>query len=143
MSRVSIVLDLAAHEYRALAAIAGSRGVQSHVLIEQLVRHALNTSRPAPVPAPKSEAQSQPKPKYVPRPMPKRSKAMIRTDRDEQFVAVSKLHGQGLSDGQIAAQLGINAAMARQRRLQLKLPAQGKPGRRPRTTNAAPAAEKS
>ncbi|TFD16205.1 hypothetical protein E3T26_04805 [Cryobacterium sp. TMT1-21] len=142
---MSIVLSLSAHEYRALAAIAGNRGVQSHVLVEQLVRHALGTpTMPKPAPVPKPVAQPVPRPKYVKSRVPKRSRAVIRSERDEQFVAVAKLHSRGLNDQEVAAGLGITAATARRRRMQLQLPAQGKPGRPTRTpTSAASAAEKS
>lgn len=140
MSRVSLVIDMPAPEYRALVAAASTRGVQAHVLVEQLVQHALRTSRPAPSPLP----EPAPKPKYVPRPMPLRSRAMVQSDRDAQWVAVERLHGQGLNDSQIAAAVGIAAATVRRRRLQLKLPAVAGPGRPKRTsTNAAPAAEES
>ncbi|MGY4859527.1 hypothetical protein [Cryobacterium sp. AP23] len=143
MSRVSIVLDLAAHEYRALAAIADNRGIQSHVLVEQLVRHALATPpkpRMQPAPIPEPVTSPKPKPKYVPKPMPKRSRAMIRRDRDEQFVSVAKLHGQGLTDGRIAAQLGVSAGTVFQRRNQLHLPPVTKRGR-PRNAITKPESE--
>jgi DNA-binding NarL/FixJ family response regulator len=144
VSRVSLVLDLSASEYRALVAVANTRGIQAHVLVEQLVRHALTTYRPTPAPAPTPPPEPTPKPKYVPKPMPKRSIAMIRSDRDEQFVAVTKLHGQGLNDVEIAARLGVSTGTVIRRRNQLHLPPQSKGGRPTRsTTNAAPAAEKS
>ena len=132
MSRVSLGLDLSAAEYRALVAIATPRGVQTHVLVEQLVRHALKTSRP--VVAPALTPAPTPKPKYVPKPMPKRSIAMVRSDRDEQFVAVTKLHGQGLNDVEIAAQLGVSAGTVIRRRNQLHLPPQPNRGRPRKTT---------
>lgn len=134
MSRVSIVLDLPASEYRALAAIAGHRGIQAHVLVEQLVRHALTTTSTVPT-ARAPMAVAKPESKYVARPMPKLSKAIVRSDRDEQFVAVAKFHGEGMDDGQIAAAVGITRVMARRRRVLLKLPSLGKPGRPRRMTN--------
>ncbi|POH63617.1 MULTISPECIES: hypothetical protein [Cryobacterium] len=144
MSRVSIVLDLPAAEYRALTAFANRRGVQAHVLVEQLVQHALATSRPTPPPAP------EPAPRVGPRrdtrgyrTAPKRSRAQMRSDRDEEFVGVSKLHGQGLNDRQIAAELGISTSVAMQRRQQLRLPAQTRGRPKDTTINAARAAEKS
>jgi DNA-binding NarL/FixJ family response regulator len=148
VSRVSLVIDLSAPEYRALVAAATPRGVQAHVLVEQLVRRALTTSRPVPVtapaPAPKPKPEPTPKSKYVPKPMPNRSIAMIRSDRDEQYVAVTKLHGQGLNDVEIAARLGVSTGTVIRRRNQLHLPPQPLSGRPKRiTTNAAPAAEKS
>ena len=143
MSRMPLVIDLPAPEYRALTAFANRRGVQAHVLVEQLVQHALATSRPtssSPGPAPKAGSRRA---TTVHRTAPKRSRAKIRSDRDEQFVAVSKLHGRSLNDAQIAAELGISTETARQRRTQLKLPALTRGRPKKTTTNAAPAAEKS
>jgi len=138
---VNLSLDLRDTDYRALTAIATQRGIQAHVLIEQLVKHALATSRPAPTPKPVEVV----KPKYKPKPMPLRSKAMMRTDRDEQWVEVLRLHGLGYSDAEVARAMGITSEMARRRRIQLKLPPLGKPGRRPRNENnkAATVAETS
>ncbi|TFD41729.1 hypothetical protein E3T37_03495 [Cryobacterium sp. TMT2-10] len=144
MNRVSIVLNLSAQEYRALATIAGNRGIQSHVLVEQLVRHALGApTRSKPASVPKPVAQPVPRPKYVSKRTPKRSRAMIRSDRDEQFVAVTKLHGRGLNDKQIAAELGYSLATVQRRRSQLKLPAQAQGRPKKTTTSAASAAETS
>lgn len=144
MTRVAVVIDMPASEYRALTAFANRRGVQAHVLVEQLVQHALATSLPPPPPAP------EPAPRVGPRrdtrghrSAPKRSRAQMRSDRDQEFVGVLKLHGQGMNDRQIAAALGISAAVALDRRRQLRLPAQTRGRPKNTTTNAAPAAEKS
>jgi hypothetical protein len=140
MSRVSIVLDMPAPEYRALVAVANTRGIQAHVLVEQLVHHALTTYRPTPASAPTPNPEPKPKPKYVPMPMANRSMAMIRSDRDEQLVTVAKLHGQGLSDGQIAARIVVSAGTVLARRRHLNLPPVGNRGR-PRKTITEPESE--
>lgn len=144
MTRVSLVIDLPTSDYRVLAAIAGRRGVQAHVLVERLVQHAITVTPIAPPPAPTPPRAPAPPPVPKRPPIERRSMSAIRAARDAQFVAVSKLHGQGLSDAEIAAELDMDVKTAWRRRTQLHLPPIGKPGR-PKTTqpNAASAAEKS
>jgi hypothetical protein len=51
----------------------------------------------------------------------------------ERADAVRRLHGRGLSDPQIAAQLGLDKRVVLRYRQRLDLPAVGRPGRRPRS----------
>jgi DNA-binding NarL/FixJ family response regulator len=132
---VQVSVNLATSEYKALTLIANQRDIQAHVLVEQLIRHALVKNRPAP----------KPTTRYVSKPEPKRTPEKKRSDRDTQWVAVEKLHALGLNDTEIAATLGISSQTARRRRLQLHLPALTKPGRpkQTRNNNAATVAEMS
>lgn len=98
-TRVAVTLYLHRDEYRAVAKIATARGANAHTLIEQLISAALKG----------------------PKPRQKAARA--------RWARLRELHSQGLTDRDIADELGVTAEAVRQHRTAAELPSNARMGR--------------